>query len=93
MSHQNYKTLHYNGRQVELEFVVSVKGRPFAILPSSNFPTPDVTLVDYNLICDQKLAMTDLQCIKAVIPKPFSIALTLLPLEPSDEVKHLFYHC
>ena len=64
MSHQNYKTLHYDGRQGEVEFVASVKGRPFAILTSSNFPTPDVTLVDYSLIRDLKLAMTDLQCAK-----------------------------
>ena len=46
MSHQNYKTLHYDGRQGDVVFVASVKGRPFAILTSSNFPTPDVTLVD-----------------------------------------------
>ena len=64
MSHQIYKTLHYDGRQGDVEFVASVKGRPFAILTSSNFPTPDVTLVDYSLIRDLKLTMTDLQCAK-----------------------------
>ena len=64
MSDQAYTTLHYNGRQVDVEFVAACKGRPFSILTSSNFPTPDVSLVDYNLIRDLKIAMTDLQCAK-----------------------------
>jgi hypothetical protein len=59
-----YVTLSYDGRQGDVEFVACCKGRPFSILTAPNFPTPDVTLVDYNLVRDLRLTMTDLQCAK-----------------------------
>jgi len=57
-------TMCYDGLQGDKEFVVACKGRPFSILTSPAFPTPTTTLVDYNLIRDLHLQMTDLQCAK-----------------------------
>ena len=57
-------TMSHDGISGDREFVVACKGRPFAILTSPNFPTPAATLVDYNLVRDLKLQMSDLQCSK-----------------------------
>jgi len=62
-SHRNV-TLSYQGPCGEHEFVLACKGRPFSVLTSPNYPTPDVTLVDYNLVRDLKIGMKDLQCAK-----------------------------
>ena len=59
-----YVTLSYDGTQGDREFVLACKGRPFAVLTAPSFPTPAVTLVDYNLVRDMKLRMSDLQCAK-----------------------------
>lgn len=48
----------------EQEFVFSCKGRPFTSLVSSYLPTPPSTLIDYSLVKDLNLKMTDLQCQK-----------------------------
>ena len=55
----------YNlGRCGDKEFIVACKGRPYSILTAANFPIPPVTYVDYNLIRDLNLRMSDLQCTK-----------------------------
>ena len=46
------------------EFVVACKGRPFSILTAPQFPTPNVTYVDYDLIHSLNIRMSDLQCRK-----------------------------
>jgi hypothetical protein len=46
------------------EFVIACKGRPFSVLATPQFPTPSFTMVDYNLVRDLKLRMTDMQCTK-----------------------------
>ena len=43
---------------------MSCKGRPFVILTAPQFPVPAFTMVDYNLIRDLNLRMTDMQCSK-----------------------------
>lgn len=48
----------------EQEFVFVCKGKPFATLVSSNLPTPTSNLVDFDLVRDLNLKMTDLQCRK-----------------------------
>jgi len=60
----NYITMCNEGKFGDREFVVSCKGRPFAILTAPQFPTPAFTMVDLNLIRDLNLRMTDLQCTK-----------------------------
>ena len=45
----------------ETEFVFCCKGRPFTVLVSSHLKTPS-TLIDYQLVRDLGLKMTDLQC-------------------------------
>ena len=57
-------TMSHDGISGDREFVVACKGRPFAILTSPTFPTPAATLVDYNLVRDLKLRISDLQCSK-----------------------------
>ena len=61
---QNYVTMSHDGSQGDREFVFACKGRPFSVLTAPNFPTPAVTMVDYNLIRDLKLRLTDMQCAK-----------------------------
>ena len=60
----SYLTMSYEGSQGDREFVFSCKGRPFSVLTAPSFPTPPSTMVDYNLVRDLKLRMTDLQCAK-----------------------------
>ena len=62
----SYLTMSYEGSQGDREFVFSCKGRPFSVLTAPNFPTPPSTMVDYNLVRDLKLRITDLQCAKLV---------------------------
>ena len=57
-------TMSHDGISGDREFVVACKGRPFAILTAPTFPTPAATLVDYNLVRDLKLRISDLQCAK-----------------------------
>ena len=53
---------HYiNG---DVEYVFSVKSRPFACLVSPHLPTPSSSLIDYNLVSSLGLKMSDLQCQK-----------------------------
>ena len=48
----------------EHEFVFSCRGRPFTSLVSTFLPTPTSTLIDFTLVKDLNLKMTDLQCRK-----------------------------
>ena len=57
-------TSYQYGGGKELEFVFSCRGRPFTSLVSSFLPTPPSTLIDFGLVKDLNLKMTDLQCRK-----------------------------
>ena len=63
-----YVTLSNDGSQGDREFVFACKGRPFVVLTAPNFPTPATTpattLMDYTLVRDLNLRMSDLQCSK-----------------------------
>ena len=48
----------------EKEYIFCVKGRPFGCLVSPHLPTPSSTLVDYNMVRDLGIKMTDLQYTK-----------------------------
>ena len=48
----------------EKEYVFSCRGRPFTSLVSMDVPSPTSTLIDYELVRDLKIKMTDLQCKK-----------------------------
>ena len=48
----------------EKEYIFCVKGRPFPCLVSPHLPTPTSSLLDYTLVRDLGLKMTDLQCHK-----------------------------
>ena len=57
-------TMSYEYGNKEKEFVFCVKGRPFPCLVSPHLPTPTSSLLDYNLVRDLGLKMSDLQCQK-----------------------------
>ena len=57
-------TLNYKYSEYEEEHIFSCRGRPFAVLVSSFLPTPPASLIDYDLVRDLKLKMTDIQCKK-----------------------------
>ena len=57
-------TTNYKYSSFEKEFVFSCKGRPFAVLVSSFLPKPPASLIDYELVRDLNLKMTDIQCKK-----------------------------
>ena len=48
----------------ESEYVFSCKGRPFTSLVSKEISMPTSTLIDYELVRDLNIKMTDLQCQK-----------------------------
>jgi len=60
----NFITMCNEGKYGDREFVVSCKGRPFAVLTAPLFPVPAFTMVDLNLIRDLNIRMTDMQCTK-----------------------------
>ena len=57
-------TTSQDGYGGDKEYVVACKNRPFTILVSNNFPTPDVNFIDHKLVSELKLKMSDLQCRK-----------------------------
>ena len=57
-------TLCYDNFPIQREFVFSMKGRPFSMLSSQSLPVPSVSLIDFNLVNDLNLKMSDLQCTK-----------------------------
>ena len=57
-------TTTYTYNSNDKEYVFSCKGRPFVALVSSSLYTPASTLLDYNLIHQLGLKMTDIQCRK-----------------------------
>merc|ERR1711949_55220 len=60
----NEPTMSYNYGNEDREFIFCVKGRPFPCLVSPHIPTPTASLVDYHLVRDLGLQMTNLQCQK-----------------------------
>ena len=52
--------VHPDGR----EFVFSIKGRPFSMLASKKLSIPTTSLIDYSLVSELGLKMSDLQCSK-----------------------------
>ena len=46
------------------EFVFSMKSRPFSMLSSQKLPVPTTSLIDFNLVSELGLKMSDLQCSK-----------------------------
>ena len=63
-SSSEFVTLCYDDYPDQREFVFSIKGRPFSMLSSQKLSTPTTSLIDYNLVNDLQLKMTDLQCSK-----------------------------
>ena len=62
---QNFPTTtSYNYGNNDKEFVLCSRGRPFVTLISPNSPTPTSTLIDFNLVKDLALKISDLQCKK-----------------------------
>ena len=57
-------TMSYSYGSADKEYVFSCRGRPFAALVSTNLPTPSSSLLDYALIRQLGLKMTDIQCRK-----------------------------
>ena len=49
---------------VDNEYVLTCKGRPFAVLVSPSLQTPTSSLLDYDLVRSLGLKLTDLQCRK-----------------------------
>lgn len=66
VQHKSPPTLMYKYANDECEYVFCVKGRPFPCLVSPHLPTPTSTLLDYNLVRDLGLKMSNLQCKKFV---------------------------
>ena len=60
----NKPTMSYTYGNNDQEFVFCVKGRPFPCLVSPHIPTPTASLLDYHLVRDLGLQMTNLQCQK-----------------------------
>ena len=60
----DYITLCYDNSSDQREFVFSMKGRPFSMLSTQKLPVPSTSLIDFNLVNDLGLKMTDLQCSK-----------------------------
>ena len=63
-SNQSEPTMCYSYANQEKEYVFCVKGCPFPCLVSPHLPTPTASLIDYDLVKDVGLKMTDLQCQK-----------------------------
>ena len=63
-SFHSYPTLCNEYANEEKEYIFCIKGRPFGCLVSPHIPTPTSTLVDYNLVRDIGMKMTDLQYTK-----------------------------
>ena len=55
-------TTSYKYDENESEFVFSCRGRPFTSLVSTSLPESTSTLIDYELVRDLKIKMSDLQC-------------------------------
>ena len=63
-SSSDFITLCYDNYPDQREFVFSIKGRPFSMLSSQKISVPTTSLIDFNLVNDLGLKMTDLQCSK-----------------------------
>ena len=63
-SSEKYITMCYDNYPDQREFVFAMKGRPFSMLSSQKLPVPTTSLIDFNLVSDLGLKMTDLQCSK-----------------------------
>ena len=60
----NFITAWNEGKMGDKEFIVACKGRPFSILMAPQFPTPNVTYMDYDLVQSLNIRMSELQCRK-----------------------------
>ena len=58
------KTTTYNYNNNEMELVLCYRSRPFAVLSSSLFPTPNSSYIDHHLVMELGLKMTDIGCRK-----------------------------
>ena len=58
----NFITATNEGKFGDREFVVFWKGRPFVILTAPQFPVHAFTMIDFNLVRDLNLRMTEMQC-------------------------------
>ena len=63
-SSEKYITMCYDNYPDQQEFVFAMKGRPFSMLSSQKLPVPTTSLIDFNLVSELGLKMTDLQCSK-----------------------------
>ena len=61
LSKLKYPTLSYKYDDEE-EFIFCIRGKPFPCLVSPKLPTPASTLLDYDVVRDLGLKMTNLQC-------------------------------
>lgn len=63
-NNKDFVTMCYDNYPDQREFVFSMKGRPFSMLSTQRLPVPPSNLIDYNLVRDLGLKMSDLQCSK-----------------------------
>ena len=56
-----FLTMCYDNPDMK-EFVFSCKGRPFAMMSSQKIPVPTISLIDYKLVEDLGIKLTELQC-------------------------------
>ena len=62
LSKIKYPTLRYKYDDDEEEFIFCVKGKPFPCLVTTKLPTPSSTLLDFGIIRELNLKMSNLQC-------------------------------
>ena len=62
-SNSNLTTRYKYGND-DHEYILSCKGRPFAVLVSPHLQKPTYTLLDYDLVRSLGMKLTDLQCRK-----------------------------
>ena len=62
LSKIKYPTTSYKYDDEEEEFIFCVKGKPFPCLVTSKLPTPSSTLLDFGMVRELNLKMSNLQC-------------------------------
>ena len=60
MLNKSNSTLTYNYGGGNTEHILVVRGRPFSVLESPNIPTPSTTYLDYHLVRELGLKVTNL---------------------------------
>ena len=74
-----YLTTSYKYPSSDQEFIFACKGRPFAAMVYSYFPSPTSNLLDYDLVQKLGLKITDIQCKKFHFHHLYSCSTTLRP--------------